>query len=266
MYRIVMPRVIVTLLVINVAMWLLDLASHGLLTQYGSLISSKVIFKFEIWRIFSYLFLHSQQSFTHILFNMLMLWMFGSSVVLSLGEKSFLRFYLIAGVFAGLISVTFDLITGVYSAYIGASGAILAVLVFFGCQNPNQKIWIWGVFPLKAKWLVVLIVLSDVLFFGEDNIARISHLGGAFFGASYYFLFFRRNFQQFKIKINRLKLKDAEQREFILQKADLLLKKISIEGIQSLSEKEKNILQKASEIRKQNQSIQQVKRKNFYGE
>ncbi len=254
------------LLIINVGVFVLDLITEGeIINRYGGL-SLPEIKNLQLWRFVSYFFIHSQNGFTHILFNMLMLWMFGNSVVLSLGEKSFLRFYFMSGIFAGVVTMLFDVYTGVPKIYIGSSGAVLSVVVFFGCYSPNQKLWIWGIFPLKAKWMVVLIVLGDILFFGDNNIASISHLAGAFFGFAYYYVFFKRSLSKWKQKLKQYQVENQENQELILNQSDAILKKISEHGLNSLTAKEKLILKQSSEIRKINEKNKIGKRKNFYGE
>ena len=84
--------------------------------------------------------------------------MFGSFAGETLGNKVFAGFYFSAGIFAGIVSLVFDIWIGRYVSYIGASGAILALVVFYGLCRPNDQIWIWGVVPLKAKWMVLLFV------------------------------------------------------------------------------------------------------------
>src|SRR3989339_1701680 len=80
-------------------------------------------FNFQIWQLITYQFLHG--SFSHILFNMFALWMFGVEIENLWGSKTFLIFYLSCGVIAGIFHLLLSPLLGLGAAYtIGASGAI----------------------------------------------------------------------------------------------------------------------------------------------
>lgn len=161
--------------------------------------------EFRPHQIITHMFMHG--SFFHLLFNMLALWMFGSTMERMWGPKRFLVFFLVCGVVAALTqmgSYAFDyreidnamLSPGQYSQYqmvlrltatVGASGAIMGVLVAFGYTFPNTTLFIMPIpFPIKAKWAILGILALDI--FGGisnipgDNIAHFAHLGGAITG------------------------------------------------------------------------------------
>lgn len=134
--------------------------------------------EFRIWQPITHLFLHG--GFGHIFFNMFSLWVFGSLLENLWGSKRFLNFYLICG----LAAAAAHLLTSENPA-LGASGAVMGVMVAFAYLFPNTELYIYGVLPVKAKYLVGLLVLVD-LFAGlsntGDRIAHWAHLGGALAG------------------------------------------------------------------------------------
>ena len=150
------------------------------------LYSPYLIGKFFFWQFISYQFIHT--TFLHLLFNMFTLFMIGRHVERQIGSKSFLRLYLVGGVFAGLLNLIFNIF--VQYPTIGASGSICAVLATFGLMNPHTRLmlFIWF-FPvvIKARTLVIVYAAITVLmsFQSADGIAHLAHLGGLIFGWMY---------------------------------------------------------------------------------
>ena len=149
---------------------------------------------FHPYQFITYMFMHG--GFTHILFNMLALWMFGSEIESYWGPKKFLTYYIICGLGAAalhsLISYyQIHVVGGVNTAelygspMLGASGAIYGILIAYGFMFPNrQLIMLFFPVPIKAKYMViiwgVLEFTSGVA--GGDNIAHFAHLGGMLTG------------------------------------------------------------------------------------
>ena len=156
--------------------------------------------EFHIYQFITYMFLHG--GFTHILFNMFALWMFGSVIERVWGPKKFLFYYICCGVGAGFTQELVQYITysmegiaayqyvnagGVQmttDAYInlwttiGASGAVYGILLAFGMIFPNERLFIIPFpFPIKAKWLIVGAMSGP-----GDGVAHMAHLGGMLFG------------------------------------------------------------------------------------
>lgn len=134
----------------------------------------------RIWTPFTYMFVHG--GLFHVLFNMLVLFFFGPPLEERWGSREFLRFYLICGLGGALLSVLMPV------PIIGASGAILGVMVAFAMYWPDNPIYIWGIFPVKAKWLVAFMVglnLFNAVAGGPTGIAYLAHLGGAFVAFAY---------------------------------------------------------------------------------
>jgi membrane associated rhomboid family serine protease len=141
-----------------------------------------------VWQLFTYLFLHSLSSIFHLLFNMLTLWMFGAPIEQTWGTKRFLQYYFICGVGAGICVVLANLIFGdPYQRVIGASGAIYGLLLAFGMLFPNQTVMFWFLFPLKAKYMVMIFGAIAFLssFQGSSTVSNLAHLGGMLFGFLY---------------------------------------------------------------------------------
>lgn len=187
---------------------------------------------FEPWQILTHMFMHG--GLTHILFNMFALWMFGTAVEQVFGAKKFIAFYLISGLGAALIMISFyyfkylpsegnllesgmslneihhilstnqvsesvsaaqrvDLqkMFNIYnSSMVGASGAIMGVLVAFGMLFPESKLMlIFLPIPIKAKYFIPGIIALDLFsaisgqsIFSPSNTAFAAHVGGALTG------------------------------------------------------------------------------------
>jgi membrane associated rhomboid family serine protease len=134
------------------------------------------------WGIFTYMFLHA--GFWHVLFNMLVVFFFGPPLEQRLGGVEFLKLYLLGGLGGALLGFVFAFNTPV----IGASAAVYALMLAFAWFWPNAPIYIWGIFPLKAKFLVAglafftfLATLNDA----QSTTAHFAHLGGLIAGFLY---------------------------------------------------------------------------------
>lgn len=126
------------------------------------------------WTLVTYMFAHG--GFTHLLFNMLGLYFFGPRLEGHLGSRQFLLLYFISGLAGALLSFLTP-----YIAIIGASGAVFGVLMAFALYWPRDQIYVWGIFPIQARWFVVILTLLSLYGgFGasQDNIAHFAHLGG----------------------------------------------------------------------------------------
>lgn len=128
------------------------------------------------WTIVTYMFTHSPGMLSHIAFNMFALYLFGPRVEARLGGPTFIRLYLISGITGGLLSWVFT----PYVAIVGASGAIFGVQLAFAKFFPRERIYIWGVLPVEARTLVVVMTAISIFsgFTGGGNTAHFAHLGG----------------------------------------------------------------------------------------
>src|SRR5271165_1757428 len=141
-----------------------------------------------VWQLFTYLFLHDLGSIWHILFNMLTLWMFGAPIEETWGTRRFLQYYFICGIGAGVCVVLANLAFGdPYQRVIGASGAIYGLLLAYGMLFPNQTVMFSFLFPMKAKYMVMIFGAIAFLssFQGGGTVSNLAHLGGMIFGFVY---------------------------------------------------------------------------------
>ncbi len=143
---------------------------------------------FQVWQPVTYLFLHSTDTIWHVAFNMLMLWMFGTSLERHWGTRAFLRYYFVCGIGAALMTVVLALLFPAFRApTIGASGAVFGLLLAFGYLWPNKIILIWGIIPMRARTMVLLFGGLELysLLFVRGNIAYAAHVGGMLVGYLY---------------------------------------------------------------------------------
>ncbi len=172
---------------------------------FGSLIADRPIFeslqlvpidvayRFEIWQLVTYMFLHSLQSFWHILFNMLTLWMFGTPLEQTWGTKRFVQYYFVCGIGAGFCVVAMNMLFGDPRQHVlGASGAIYGLLLAYGMLFPDQQVLFSFLFPIKAKYMVM--IMGGIAFLSSfqtgGTVSNLAHLGGMLFG----FLYIRTQF------------------------------------------------------------------------
>jgi len=126
------------------------------------------------WTLLTYMFLHA--GFGHLLFNMLGLYFFGPRVESRLGGRRFLGLYLTSGLVGALLSLATP-----YARIVGASGAVFGVMLGFARYWPREPIYLWGVFPVEARVLVVVttvLALWGAFSRATGGIAHLAHLGG----------------------------------------------------------------------------------------
>ena len=219
----VLPVVIKNLIIINALVWLAQI------TVGKDLLSIEDLFAlhhfsspyYHFWQFITYMFLHSSDSFFHILFNMFALWMFGSTLENLWGPAKFLSFYLVCGLGAGLtqaIALTYDisqynamfeagqlgaaeLFALINVSTLGASGAVMGIFAAFAYTFPNSQMIILPIpFPIKAKWALLGLGILDVLggiSSESTGIAHFAHLGGAAVGIIIVMIWNKRNRSDF---------------------------------------------------------------------
>lgn len=202
MNNIHIPPVVKNLLIINVlffaATYVLQSKGIDLSTYLGAFYFDSSYFK--IWQLITYMFMHG--GFTHILFNMFALFMFGGILETRWGAKRFINFYLITGLGAvalqmgvqayevyqitgsvvhnpvhidwatqmasvgvpGISEADKNTLIGIYGfPMVGASGAIFGLLVAFGMLYPNTELYIMFIpIPVKAKYIVPVYILIEL--------------------------------------------------------------------------------------------------------
>ncbi|MDR0718064.1 MAG: rhomboid family intramembrane serine protease [Treponema sp.] len=147
------------------------------------------------WQFVTYMFAHG--GISHILFNMLALFLFGVQVERRMGSKEFLLYYLSAGILGGVVSFVIYWASGAYQVFLlGASGAIFAVQLAYATFFPDAVIYLWGLLPLKAPVMVLgftaLELFSSLTGF-RSGVAHLTHLAGFGLGWLYFLIRFGAN-------------------------------------------------------------------------
>lgn len=174
----------------------------------------QVIEKFWAWQLLTYMFFHALSPF-HILFNLLMLWFFGSELEKHWGGRFFTLYFFVCGVGAAVIYCLgvgiYASVTGVQAPLVipvlGASGALFGLLVAYGIVFAERMIYFMGLFPMKAKYFVLVAAGLDFASllttgFAGSEVAYLAHLGGALVGFLFLWLHTR-----FKLSNTKSKLK-----------------------------------------------------------
>ena len=237
------------------------------------------------WGIVTYMFAHG--GLWHLLVNMLMLFFFGPPLEQKWGSGEFIKYYLICGV--GGVALSF--IFAIQANIIGASAAVFGIMLAFAMNWPDSPIYIWGILPVKAKWLVgVLGVLTFFMAVGQpgDGVAHTAHLGGFVAGLIYLKSDWRlgatldrlreatharrfavvskeddedgspnrprqeRKRRERAPSSTRRRARGQGSEEELLDRVDDILDKISQEGMGSLTSEERRILDEVSRRRRSN--------------
>lgn len=187
-----LPPATRALLIANVAIFLLQqlfgqfLLVHFALWPWGAnyaVMTSNGVTTvgFQVWQLVTYGFMHG--GFTHILFNMFALWMFGGAVERVFGQRQFLIYYFVCIVTAGLChELVVQYFTGGFYPTIGASGGVFGLLLAFGMLFPHERIMlIIPPIPMPA-WVFVTGYGVMELVLGvtgtQAGVAHFAHLGG----------------------------------------------------------------------------------------
>jgi membrane associated rhomboid family serine protease len=173
---------------------ILGLISHELeraAEVYFGLVPALVLHYGFVWQLLTYSFLHANLS--HILVNMLTLWMFGSQEEQDWGSRKFLEFYFFCVVGAALVSIaiSYTPLPGASPTVptIGASGGIYGLLIAFGMLYGDREVFLFPFpFSIKAKYLVGIIIFVVIVATfqpSQSGVANSAHLGGLLFGFLY---------------------------------------------------------------------------------
>ena len=162
---------------------------YGPVTEWLAMKPVETFQKLQLWRLVTGAFLHSPDSFWHIVWNMLFLWWFGSELEQMYGSREFLAFYLVSAVLGGLAFVLAQLAgLGGFAAAVGASGAVTAVMVLYAIHFPTRTILLFFILPVPV-WLVVVanVAMDSYVFVSgvQTGVAVAVHLGGAAFALAY---------------------------------------------------------------------------------
>ena len=141
---------------ISVLNFVLRANSPDTFLQNFALVPYQVVHSFAIWQLVTYLFLHG--GISHILWNMLALWLFGIELERTWGTARFVRFYFVCGIIAALTVVVASYIFGgVNFPTVGSSGAIYGLLAAYALVFPEQTILLGFLIPIKSKYFVMII-------------------------------------------------------------------------------------------------------------
>ena len=227
-----------------------------------------------VWQLLTYQFMHG--GWLHLLLNCWAIYVFGREIEETLGGKSFLTLYFSSGVVGGLFQVLLGVVAGGAFArpVVGASAGAFGLVAAFATLYPERTLTLllFFVIPvsLRAKFLLLfsgLLAFFGIVFPG-DNIAHAAHLGGMLSGIAFvrYAIHWHwphfppRRARPFRplVKVSRgehggwgrhkpAEDEDLPPEEFLSREVDPILDKISAHGIQSLTERERRILEKARE-------------------
>jgi membrane associated rhomboid family serine protease len=223
------------------------------------------------WQPLTFQFLHG--GFFHLLLNMLCLFFFGRFLEERMGRMPFLKLYLVSGVVGGLLQAMLGLVSARYfgGVTVGASAGDYGLIAAFSLLEPNAVIRLWFILPIRSLYFMYIaggISLFYLLFPSPQNIAHAAHLGGLLAGVA--FLRWPRSLSSpgaaahsgapsyqrrplISVRQGRAarwakehpELRDVSATEFISREVDPILDKISSQGIQSLTPKEREILEAA---------------------
>lgn len=268
--------VVKLLIAVNIAVFFLQIIVDGskfpFFEQYLAL-SADGIRRGFVWQFVTYMFLHA--GIWHILGNMLLLWFFGAEVEYFLGPKYFTRLYFMSGIFGAALWLAFNftpyLIEGrqIYASCIGASAAVLGCVIAFATLFPDREVTflLFFILPISllAKYLAMIAVAIDVamLLMGGSGVANLAHLGGAAFGYLYikqlgygttprWLLWLQDITARLKPR-PRPTPRNMSSEEFIQEQVDPILDKIAREGMQSLTRRERKILESAKDLMQKRQ-------------
>jgi membrane associated rhomboid family serine protease len=266
------------LILINVGVFVLQLILQDPFTD-ALLLEPDAVLGGQVWRLLTYAFLHEPHSLWHILFNMLFLWWFGTRIEDRYGHSEFLTFYLVSAVLGGLLYEAAAVVHWIEPApCLGASGAVTAVLVLYAFHYPRDIIYIWFILPVPIWLLVGFQVVSDAYLFANrahTGTAVAVHIGGAAFAFLYQkfdlrllslvpdFRAWRRQRGRPQLRLYReeetpqpvsVAAPPGDVDEHLEAKLDAVLEKVARHGQSSLTEGERQILLRASEVYKRRRS------------
>jgi len=204
------------LIAANVAVFVLNLIVGDMMTLRLGLSPKAVFEQLAVWQPFTYMFLHSTTSFSHILFNMLALWMFGTELERTWGTRFFTKYYMITGLGAAATILLFSAFSDsvYYGITVGASGAIYGLLLAFAMYFP-ERIILLLIFPVPAR--IAVAILGAIAFISSlggpgGGVAHSAHLGGLVVGYLYLKSLRARPMDELKYRYLRWKMGRARSK------------------------------------------------------
>ncbi|MFL5328163.1 MAG: rhomboid family intramembrane serine protease [Gemmataceae bacterium] len=239
-------------------------AQHSTVQEWLELDPVKTIKKGQVWRLVTSAFCHDRHNIWHIVFNMLMLYWFGRRLEQMYGSREFLLFYLAAAICGSLAYVGLAFYTHNLIPAIGASGAVMGVMMVYTIYYPNEEFLLFFLIPVPLWVLLggyviydlhpILLTLSGERVFTQ--VAHAGHLGGLAFGFLYWRFGLRLDVAFDRQPRRRVRRKTGPFREPVIlshpkrselaDRVDEVLKKISEHGKESLTDDERALLDEAS--------------------
>jgi membrane associated rhomboid family serine protease len=224
------------------------------LVPYFGLVPTQVVDHFWVWQPVTYLFLHG--GLFHWLFNMFILWMFGAELERRWGTVEFLKFFFITGLGAALCVLLLS--PHSYAPTIGSSGSVFGLIVAFAMLYPDAVLYMYFLIPMKA-WQAAILFAFIEFFAGMDGggqgIARFAHLGGMLTG----FVYLRFSgsmtiqlhdwFRSLRSK-PKPRVELHEVTDELVTRVDHILDKVLKEGVNSLTQEEKRIMDRYASTKK----------------
>lgn len=255
-------------------------SAHRVVEEYGAL-SLEGLKRGYLWQLLTFQFMHG--GLGHLVLNSLALYFFGKPMESILGRRTFLNIYFISGFVGGIAQVLLALVASRFDGnVVGASAGICGLVAAFALLNPQTTIYLFFVLPIRAIYFLPLMIVLSVLFIvlpSDDNVAHGAHLGGMLTGLAWIKAGWHRDYVQLPWeglfgRLRRWKPLQSRQRkrelvraasvrgrswpqtpveaeselpaeEFISKEVDPILDKISAHGIQSLTDRERRILEAA---------------------
>jgi membrane associated rhomboid family serine protease len=274
-------KLVVANVVVYILCWLAGNSDPQLNNKiYGALSIGSDFFTYpwEIWRLITAGFMHAaawgpdtNSGVMHIAFNMFGLWMFGRFVEQRYGAKEFLRFYLLAIIVSSLIfAVSYyflELPEGIpVVRAVGASGGVVAVVILYCFLYPKTKLLMMMIIPVDA-WIAGLMYVGYDIFLAvrsstgdATGIAWQAHLGGAAFAALYFKMGWKFSGQgrtnrkpKTKLKIHKPVTDELSADEQLIARGEKILEQVHQRGESSLSARQRQTLQRYSELMQQRQ-------------
>lgn len=181
-----LPPAVKWLLAANIGVYFLQLVlfgSHNVALWFGL---APEEFPANWWTVGTYMFVHG--GFMHLGLNMLMLWMFGPRIEWEFGTRSFTYFYL----WCGLGGAIFHLLFVRHGIVVGASGAVVGVVLVYALRWPEEDLYLFGIMPMRARWLAIWMIawnvgmaIAELTGYSRGNTAWMAHVGGLAFAWLY---------------------------------------------------------------------------------
>ena len=272
------------LVIVNAAIYLLQevlfrAAPDFMAAYYGYLpLSLRGLGHGYVWQLLSYQFLHSHVDILHVIFNCMAIYMFRLEVESALGRKNFLKLYFLSGVIGGLCQALAGVASYRFAGpVVGASAAAFGLVAAYAVLFPDRILLLFMIIPIRAKYLLLgsailagvgILTSASAGLSNGPRIADVAHLGGMVTG--FLFIRYALHWNWHWPQLNRKRPRPAQlvragstnaaawgrakgnqeelpPEEFLSKEVDPILDKISAHGIQSLTHRERRILEAARE-------------------